>query len=92
MGLHIRATNGDFNIYTTSICTWRRKKEEEFLVAREAVYLSRQIPTFRMKMLPQSSEQRNDGGSKLYLSTKLHNFTNMNRVINLSLSGPEISQ
>ena len=71
--------------------TWRSKKEESFLVGREAVNLSRQIPTFRMKILPQSSEQRNDGGSKLYLSTELHSFTILNKVTPLSPSGPEIS-
>jgi len=32
----MKATNAGFNIYSTSICTWRRKKEERFLVTREA--------------------------------------------------------
>ena len=71
--------------------TWRSKEEESFLVAREAVNLSRQIPTFRMKILPQSSEQRNDGGSKLYLSTELRSFRILNKITPLSPSGPEIS-
>ena len=63
----MKATNAGFNIYSTSICTWRRKKEERFLVTREASGVPRNFVRGGggIQQIPLRTEDRQNG----YLGT-----------------------